>query len=194
MINWTNEILENQGRIPYGQETRYNKNLEVKMQINLQEKRPELVDAAEGYFHVITNMVREDDKVRTGIQVVIRDLEDLNNMVCFPVGKPPDRSVHLASEKGTRALLKGHKTSYESRDPEKMQYGGSVQVTINGKTFQASVSGLKEEEDIAVATMLLSCVLDSNSTKIYEEVVASGGIMPEFTGKFCYLQQLLLCS
>ena len=71
--------------------------------------------------------------------------------------------LQFAQEKARRlSLHEDHRTSRESRDPEKDQYGGAVYV--NGDIF--SLSGLPERLDEAVVIVVASLVGDLSEKEI----------------------------
>ena len=129
--------------------------------IDLEAKRASLVQkAAEMYSRImaIPPEIRKDEKERTGIAVVAV-VSATPNVVVFSIGNPPDRSIFFATEKAVRSDIFDHQTSQESKNLEKMKFPGSISMRIDGIIYRVSISGLKAEEDVAVAIHLLSIII-----------------------------------
>ena len=148
--------------------------------IDFLKLRSELASTATFWFNIITDLpqgVRED-KIRTGVQVVIGDMES-RNFVDFPIYKPSDQGVHFVSEKITRMNVVGHFSSGNSADEAKMRFPGAIAIIVNGIKYSAGASGLKSEEDVFLAIMMLSQALEMSPREICSNIREHGGKLPE---------------
>ena len=71
---------------------------------------------------------------------------------------PSEAAQFFAIEKAVRSETLGHSTSQNSEDYPKMKFPGSVTVF----NYQVSVSGLKVDEDVFIAVVILSKVLQQS--------------------------------
>jgi hypothetical protein len=154
-----------------------------------------LNDVAQYYFDKIVELpkeIRSDDKERTGIKYLIREI-GTRNLILDSVGKPSEAAQFFAIEKAVRSETLGHATSQNSADPDKMKFPGSVTMNYLNKTFlQCSVSGLKGEEDVFVAVVLLANAFKVPVSYVIEMVELSGGELPwQFKKEGHYLYDLL---
>jgi len=162
------------------------------MKIDLQEKKQELILVATNAFDILTNLPKEmrgDDKERTGIQVLVRE-PGTRNLIFFSVGKPSEQAMFFSAEKAVRSHIHGDSASQNSSDPEKMEFAGSVSVCINGIHLQVSISGLKAEEDVAVAITILSNIFRVNPKQICLKIETTNGRLPDCF----YLDRHYLCK
>ena len=115
--------------------------------IDLTKKVSEVSKVGHKGFMTIIGLregIRNDEKMRTGIQLLLQQ-PGTRNLVFLSIIEPSKVAQVLASEKATRSNVLGDVSSYNSRDPKKMRFGGAVTATFDGVTLQASTSGLKEE-------------------------------------------------
>ena len=149
--------------------------------IDLKEKCENIIFAVQGCFGALNglpNEVRKDDKERTGIQVLIRE-PGTRNLLFFPVAFPSQAAMFFAAEKAVRSYLLKDPCSQNSADPEKMEFAGSVMITVDGVSIQVSVSGMKAEEDVAIAVMTLAHIFNVNPKKICLQITMAGGRLPD---------------
>jgi hypothetical protein len=99
------------------------------------------------------------------------------DLVFFSVGQPPEASMFFASEKAARSEALGDLTSQNSEDPDKTRYRGSVKF-VGERTLQVSVSGLKPDEDVAIAIKILSSFFNVPARNICRLTSERGGIFP----------------
>ena len=166
-----------------------------KMKINLPDLELSVIAYGEVLFSQITNLPlseRLDDKKRTGIQVLIREIGTKDNLLFVSVFQPSQRAMFFACEKAARSDAHGDYSSANSADPDNFQYPGSITVEIDGQKFQASVSGLKSEEDVYIASQMLAFVLNKKVKHILLRIVQCEGRLPnEFFTHGHYLFNLL---
>jgi len=163
------------------------------MIVNLMKQRAEILAIAEHWFDVITNLPgRTDLKERTGIQVLIRE-PGTRNLIFGSVREPSETAMFFAAEKAVRSYLFGHSTSQKSESIERMEFADSVGIMFgDGTELQASVSGLKAEEDTAVAVILLANILSQAPIAICKNIIGNGGKLPEcFFDKNHYLYPVI---
>lgn len=122
------------------------------------------VDSAESILQYLVNRSSVSEEMhqeeRFGFRLAVKDnrLPDAPAMLVVQIGRSLKEKLrpqfNLAQEKGNRLadnVERGHRTSAESRDPDHQKYGGAAL----GATFNASISGLKEEHDTAAVLALL---------------------------------------
>ena len=151
------------------------------LKINLSEKRAEITAKGVELFDQIVNIpdeIRVDttDK-RTGIQIFMREV-GTRNSVFISIYQPSENAQTFAVEKAVRSETLGHYSSQNSEDPYEMKFRGSVTVDFATDKYQASVSGLKGEEDVAVAVILLSLVVGLSVQYIIDKIVEKNGQLP----------------
>ena len=149
--------------------------------IELSEKKGLLIGHSLKIFDGIVGLptnIRPDEKERTGIQVLVR-VPGTRNLVFFSVGSPSEFAQFFAAEKAVRSDLFGHTSSETSQDWDEMRFPGSVTVKTDDAFYQASVSGLKAEEDVFIAIKLLSLILKETFFDVYENIAKLGGELPE---------------
>lgn len=103
-------------------------------------------------FLAVRDLGGTSTPVRTSGVLVIACAEDGEPFLILPVREQPfekmERDRRLALEKAARlsrmAKERGHTTSWESRDPDNLQYGGAV---LFEKGIIVSFSGLEEAHD-----------------------------------------------
>lgn len=140
--------------------------------IKLSEKKAlAIIIAALAYYKItkLPKSIRPDDKERTGIQIFVR-VPGTRNLIYFPISEPSEAAKVFSIEKAIRSAILNNATSEESADPSIMQYAGSVTICLDGVEYQVSVSGLKAEEDVAVAVIVLSKILNVSTMFICEEI------------------------
>ncbi len=169
--------------------------------IDLNSKRQEIIALAEQLFHEITGLppeIRPDEKPRTGIAVLVIDPNDQNNMLYFTIGEPSERARYLAVKKAVSSFIYGDVSSQNKENPVKLDFPGSFTFIDEGEgdldiwTCQASVSGLKGEEDAAIAVRILSLVFDLKPKEVIFNIRDHFGELPKaFRQKDGYLAKIL---
>jgi len=140
-------------------------------EINLSEKRELIQKLGKELFDRITKIpteVRTDDKPRTGIQIIARELRT-RNIVMESIYEPSEAARFFAVEKTVRTECFCDKTSQESQISEQMRFAGNVSIYYYDTELEihVSVSGLKAEEDVLIAIIILSRVIE----KTVDEVI-----------------------
>lgn len=157
-------------------------------EINISEKRELIQKLGKELFEQITNLtqeIRPDDKPRTGIQIVARE-EGTRNIVMISIYEPSEAARFFAVEKTVRTECNGHLTSQESEDPEFMQFAGNVNYVCEDadlRIFHVSVSGLKAEEDVLIALIILSQIIEKPTDEVIKRIYElsmgrTNGILP----------------
>ncbi len=144
-------------------------------------ERELLLDFAEKLFDKLIYLpkdVRPDDKERTGIKILIREI-GTRNIFLRSIAKPSEAAQFFAIEKAVRSETLGHATSQNSEDPEKMKYAGSV----TAFNYQVSVSGLKADEDVFIAIAVMAKFLDESIESVIFDIEEKGGLLPEWCSK-----------
>jgi hypothetical protein len=154
-----------------------------------------LNDVAQFLFDSIVELpkeIRPDDKERTGIKFLIREI-GTRNLILDSVSKPSEAAQFFAIEKAVRSETLGHTSSQNSSDPDKMKFPGSITMNYLNKTFlQCSVSGLKGEEDVFVAVVLLARAFNVPVSYVIKMVELRGGELPwQFKKEGHYLYEML---
>ena len=148
--------------------------------IKLETRKGELISLAEKLFHDITTLpkdVRSDTKIRTGIQVLIREI-NTKNLIFFSAGKPTDQAMFFSAEKAVRSAMLGHFASENSQKPFEMQFAGSITIEYEGALLQVSCSGLLADEDVASGIIILSRITGLSVYSVMELVQRGGGVLP----------------
>ena len=162
-------------------------------EINLLEKETLIRQVADTWYNRILDQTDRPKyaKKRTGIQVLVQQ-PTTRNIVNVRIYDPSMVAITLVSEKATRANMKGHVSSTNSRNLDLMQFGGAVTATFDGITIQASTSGLEEEEDVLVSIAELAVQFDRPMLEICTNIAQNGGqLPPEFFEKSNFLHRLL---
>jgi len=149
--------------------------------IDLETRKGELIALANELFHDITTLpsdVRSDTKLRTGIQILVREV-NTKNLIFFSAGKPTDQAMFFAAEKAVRSAMHGHFASENSQKPFEMQFAGSITIDFEGILLQASCSGLLADEDVVSSMIILSRFTGYPVSFIMELVQRGGGILPK---------------
>lgn len=162
------------------------------MKIDLSLRRDFIISFAQQIFDKILGLLgRNDDKERTGIQVLVREPRT-RNLLFFPVYSPSEAAQFFATEKAIRSYFLSHATSQNSEAPTRMEFAGSLTVYENEDYLQVSTSGLKAEEDVVVSLLLLAAILQEKPIEIRKRIEAEGGILPEcFNDETHYLYPLV---
>lgn len=138
---------------------------------------------ANSLFNEITNLskeIRPDDKERTGVQIMIREI-GTRNLMFQSIQKPSEAAQFFSVEKAVRSATLGHAASQNSEDPDKMQFAGSVTITLpDGTQYQASISGLKAPEDVGIAIVLLSYAVQWSVAAVIQNIKDHNGMLPDF--------------
>ncbi len=162
--------------------------------IDIKSKRNELIALATKWYDAIVSLpaeIRTDEKTRTGVQVLLRQI-GTRNQVFFSVHHPSEDAMFFCAEKGVRSEIEGDLTSGESANPEICRFGGSVTLMIGGVAYQASVSGLNSFEDVALALIMLSRLTGFPPAAILEQILAENESIPEeFNDKDNFLYELV---
>lgn len=163
------------------------------MKPTLNEHAHALANTAATFFNRVVGLskeVRPDEKERTGMQVFIREI-GTDNIALFSASKPSERAQFFAVEKAVRSAMLGQAASQNSEDPDKMQFPGSITITLDdGTQFQASTSGLKSYEDVANSILMLSDTVQWPIEAVIKNVRDHGGMLPDFLSD----QQHYLCQ
>jgi hypothetical protein len=162
--------------------------------IVLSEKREKLTQFAKELFTKIVDIPierRPDENMRTGIQILIREIGTRNLMI-MTIFQPSEAAQFFAIEKAVRSETLCHATSQESEDAEHFKFKGSVTVFHNDHEFQCSVSGLKAEEDVLIAICLLAFALGKTVPSIIKNLKLDGGLLPpQFYNKNHYINEII---
>ena len=121
--------------------------------------------------------IRKDDKVRTGIQVFVRQ-PGTRNLIYFSVAEPSDAAKVFSVEKAVRSHLRGDAASQNSENEEKMEFRGSLSAKFNGIEIEASTSGLLGSEDVAVGVLILAQIFNKTTDEICANVIERSGKIP----------------
>lgn len=163
---------------------------------NLKLMRGKLVAAAYQAFDEIMIFCEKEpgnDKPRTGVQIFIREPGvSERNSIFSSIYHPSEDAMAFAVEKAVRSFALGHASSQNSENPDKLQYRGSLTVTIDGVTIQASCSGLTGDQDVYVSAFILSRIFSRTPCNILNKVIEAGGQVPkDIYFETCGLNQLL---
>lgn len=163
--------------------------------IVLSQKREQIAKVAKEIYDKIISVSKDrrpDEKQRTGIRVLVRE-QDTRNLVFVSVYEPSEASQFFAVEKAVRAGMGNDHSSQNSRDHSRLRYSGCVSIVIEGPvSIQASVSGLMEEEDVAVAIAVLSSITGLTTSQVIENIDMYIGELPDcFKQKDHYLCEIL---
>jgi hypothetical protein len=154
----------------------------------------QLQNVGQSWFDMIMGLppdIRQDDKERPGISVLIQEPET-RNLLKFRVGKPLPLADYLADEKAVRSNLLKHASSQNSANPSLLRFPGSLTACFDGVTLQASISGAKGEEDAFISAMLLASAFHRPIEAVLRNIKNLGGELPaQFFQKDHYLYILL---
>lgn len=169
--------------------------------IDLNSRRQEIIALAEQLFNEITSLppeIRPDEKPRTGIAVLVIDPNDQNNMLYFTIGEPSERARYLAVKKAVSSFIYSDVSSKNKENPLYLDFPGSLTFIDEGVgdfdiwTCQASVSGLKGEEDVAISTMILADIFQLTPRDVLINIKKNFGQLPkEFSQEGHYLRKIL---
>ncbi len=177
----------------------------MKENIIIEDKRALIQQLGTELFEKIINLpsdIRFDEKPRTGIQIVARETAT-RNLVMVSIKEPSEAARFFAVEKTVRTESLCHATSGDSQNPDAMQYAGCVIYLPKEEgmfPYHVSVSGLKAEEDVAIALIILSRIIDKSVSEVTENIMMAGegmfnedlGTLPEeIFDKQHYLYKLL---
>jgi len=165
--------------------------------IILEDLRINLISVATVIFNEIVNLPKElrpDEKQRTGIAILVREI-GTRNLLIIKIHEPSENAQFFSIEKAVRSESFHDYSSQNTENPDRMKFAGSVTVPYDNQTdIQCSVSGLKAEEDTAVAVVLLSFVTGWTKRKVIENIVKKGGALPKcFYDKNHYLYEMIWC-
>jgi len=164
------------------------------MKVDLTEKKRDIALLGTDLFNKITGLpesIRTDEKKRTGIQILVRE-PGTRNLVVVAVFDPSDAARFFSIEKAVRSYIKGDFASQNSENPDDMEFAGSVTACIEGMTIQVSVSGLKAEEDVTVAILVLASIFKVKPRSVIKNIRSNGGMLPRYLSlKSHYLSHIL---
>lgn len=155
--------------------------------INLNDRRQNIIDIASEIFNKILLIDgRQDDKVRTGIQILVREV-DTRNLVFISMAEPSEAAKFFAIEKAVRSGVLCDATSQDSEDCSRFQFSGSIMLDLanladhpeNVGLFQASVSGLKPEEDVLVAMVILAKLFELPFCDLHQNIETNLRALPK---------------
>lgn len=126
-------------------------------------------------FITLPKDVRDDEKMRTGIKILIREI-GTSNVILESIGIPSEAAQFYAIEKAVRSETLGHAASQNSANPEKKKFAGSITVF----NHQVSVSGLKADEDVFISIAVMAKILGENIEFVISEIESKGGLLPEW--------------
>ncbi len=167
--------------------------------INLAEKRELIQNLGKELFDRITNLpeeVRYDDKPRTGIQIVAREL-GTRNLVMESIYEPSEAARFFAVEKTVRTECYRDITSQDSEDPEFLRFPGNVSYFKHDdreNKFHVAVSGLKAEEDVLIGLIILSRIIKKEVYEIisiFDHCLRGGSLPDQLFDERHYLNSLL---
>ncbi len=162
----------------------------------LNSKREAILQTAEYCFDYITSVdsrVRLDDKIRTGIQVLVRVL-NTRDLINAAIQEPSEHAKFFVTEKSVRAESHNHFSSGNTANADEFYFHGCVAVRIAPDIIvHASTSGLKEEEDVAVSIAMLATLLGWSVRQVIENIeLYNGCIHPAITDEKNYLHTMLV--
>lgn len=139
--------------------------------------RAEILNYAQTLFEKMISLpkdIRSDEKERTGIQILIREI-GTRNIIFAPIAEPSEAAKFFAAEKASRSEALQHLTSQDSEDEDSMKFPGSVTLF----THQVSISGLKGHEDVFLSIAVMSKFLSIDMRYIIDSIKRHGGLLPE---------------
>lgn len=149
--------------------------------------------ARAGYLNILALPNRTDVEERTGVAVLIQR-PGTRDVLKFKLYQPEMVASHLVSEKAVRSNLKGHMNSFKSRNPDQLEFGGSMTFKIDDDILQVSVSGLQEDEDVLLATQILAFLTEMSVYEVWNTIVVGIDDVPKaFFDKEHYLYQAANC-
>jgi hypothetical protein len=114
------------------------------------------------------------------------------NLILAKIGSPSENAQFYYIEKAVRSEGYGDYSSQNSEDPERMRFAGCVMVKVDDRKFQASVSGLKSDEDAYIAVRILAYALDLTVHYVLSNIKKHRGMLPfSFSEPGHYLRQKL---
>lgn len=124
-----------------------------------------------------------DNKIRTGMYVILSEPRITDNLVETPIYLPVDNDKALISpqDKPSRVIY----------SDDIKQEAVCVMINFCGQIIQASVVGLKAHENLAVAIVLLSRITRLSIQQVMRQITANGCKIPRaFHKKDYYLYQI----
>lgn len=149
--------------------------------ISLQEERAEILAVARTWFNKILALpadVREDNKPRTGIQILVR-VPGTRNLVYDSVAEPSEAAKVFVVEKAVRSEVLEQNTSAASQDEDLCRYPGSLTILYRGVNIQVSISGLKSEEDVLIGVMILSYLCQLSPAQVCATLLEQDADLPD---------------
>ncbi len=140
--------------------------------------RMSLLDFVKELYNNLTTLpkdVRYDDKVRTGIRILIREI-GTSNIILESIGMPSEAAQFYAIEKAVRSETLCQVASQNSANAEKKKFAGSITVF----NYQVSVSGLSADEDVFISIVVMAKILGKNIEFVISEIERNGGLLPEW--------------
>ncbi len=122
--------------------------------------------------------VRGDDKKRTGIQVLVRQLATAN-LVNISILNPSQLAKFFVCEKSTRLELLGDSTSEDTKDEAIMRFPGAIHIVADGMRYHVSVSGLQAHEDVAIAVYIAAYLAELSAKEICTQINLNDGTLPQ---------------
>lgn len=151
--------------------------------IDLESKREKLTSLAYELFEKIQEVpaeVRGDDKLRTGIMVLVKRANSRNPMM-IKIHQPSDAAQFFVVEQAVRSAMLRQPTSQNSEDEDSNKYAGSITVTPEvGVHYQVSTSGLQSSEDVAISVRIMAELLDWRVLDVLSNIHSKDGALPEF--------------
>lgn len=169
------------------------------MTIDLKKKRKFIAELGLELFDYLTGLsedIRTDNEERTGIQIFGK-VAGTKNIVTVAVRDPSEETRIYAIEQAVRTECFMHKTSQDSEDIGRNQLAGSVSMYFDGKDIDGedihlSVCGLKPEENVVLAIILLAKILEVSIDEVIYDIQQDNGTLPdEIFQKDHYLKKLI---
>lgn len=143
-------------------------------------------------FDYITSLpegVRPKDKIRTGIQIYLEEM-DTDNILLFSVYQPSERAKVFAIKKVLCMELLGDASSQNSENPEKRFFRGGLRYVVNGFRVRIGISGLFGDEDVATALTILAYLFKTSPGSIHGHIMSCNGKMPDGLFEDHYLSSM----
>ncbi|MEI6673286.1 MAG: hypothetical protein WCL02_08500 [bacterium] len=164
------------------------------MTVDLKQKRKFIAEFGLEIFDYLTGLsqdIRVDNEERTGIQIFGK-VAGTKNVVTVAVRDPSEETRVFAIEQAVRTECFMHKTSQDSEDIKHNQLAGSVSMYFKNQDIHLSVCGLKPEENVALAIILLAKILEVSINEVIYDIQQDGGKLPdEILQEDHYLKVLL---
>ena len=146
------------------------------------EMRQDILDLGLKLFTEIIKIpqsIRPDDRERTGIQILIKEI-GTRNIFLEPIMHPSIAAQHFANEKAIRLELSGQYSSANTENERVLRYEGAVAVDYGKYKIVSSICGLKSQEDVLIAIVLLAFVTGQRSQNVINQIVLKKGKLPKF--------------